>query len=180
MGGTTLAGQECDEVLLYFGRRTSTAREKYRQFVLDGVSAGRRPELVGGGKRNSAMGQADSEEEITFDPRVLGSSDFVERLRRDRQLSYLLEEKLSIAELVRRVAKLYDVPTEYLRQPRRSRAVSEARSLVCYCAVRQLRHNGAAVARYLHISRSAVSISSQKGEHLFAEKREMVERIMSS
>ena len=178
MGSRTLPGQECDEVLLYFGRRKSPAREKYRQFVLDGVSQGRRPELVGGGKCNTTVSQADSDEEITFDPRVLGSSNFVQQLRHDRRLSSRMEKGLSIAELVRRVARQYDVPVEYLCQPRQSQTVSEARSLVCYCAVRKLRHNGAAVARYLNISRSAVSISAQKGERLFAEKRERVEQIL--
>lgn len=180
LGSRTLQQQECNEVLLYFGRRISKAREKYRDFVADGVSAGRRPEFVGGGKRNSAMGQADSDDEITFDSRVLGSRPFVEQLRRDQQLRNRLQRQLSLAELVRRVAKLYEVSEDYLRQPRQCRTVSEARSLVCYCAVRLLRHTGSAAATYLNISRSAVSISAQKGETFFADNKAVIDKIISN
>jgi putative transposase len=49
MGRREMPGQNVEEVLRYFGKRAKTARKKYQTFVEDGISLGRREELVGGG-----------------------------------------------------------------------------------------------------------------------------------
>ena len=46
--------QDCESVLAQFGRRVSDAKDAYRRFVAEGVTLGRRPELVGGGLVRSA------------------------------------------------------------------------------------------------------------------------------
>ena len=48
----------------------------------------------------------------------------------------------------------------------RCRKVPDARSVVCYLAVRELGHNGAEVARTLQISRSTVSLAADRGEEI--------------
>ncbi len=179
LGNRPFEGQETSEVLSYFGRRKSSAYLKYRAFVAEGISDGRRPELVGGGKRNSALSQLEGDAETVFDPRVLGSSDFVEQLRRNRQLSSQLLRKISIPELVNRISNLYDVQADHLRQRRKTRPIAEARHMVCYCAVRELGHNGAEVARYLNIGRSAVSNAAKKGELLFEKKKGTIGKILT-
>ncbi len=62
------------------------ARQRYRQFVADGISQGRRPDLTSGGLRRSAGGWESlaalrrGRERWAFDERVLGSGPFVDRL----------------------------------------------------------------------------------------------------
>ena len=48
-----LPGQETIEVLARFGKNKSRARHGYRQFLDDGIAAGRRDELTGGGLKRS-------------------------------------------------------------------------------------------------------------------------------
>ncbi|MBM4351466.1 MAG: transposase, partial [Deltaproteobacteria bacterium] len=55
MGRVRREWQDIDTVLEYFGRGRK-AIEKYEQFVREGVSQGRRPELVGGGLIRSLGG----------------------------------------------------------------------------------------------------------------------------
>ena len=83
MGKNDLAGQVVDGLLFFFGRRLSASRHKYRQFVADGISQGRRPELVGGGLRRSRKASGDQDDCANFDDRVLGSGEFIDRLRRE-------------------------------------------------------------------------------------------------
>ena len=81
--------QDRDSVLAQFGGRESEAREAYRRFVAEGDPLGRRPELVGGKptRASGAWFEVKSRRqrralEIT-DQRILGSSEFVERILRE-------------------------------------------------------------------------------------------------
>jgi putative transposase len=80
MGRREMPGQNVEEVLRYFGKRAKTAREKYLTFVEDGISLGKIEELVGGGLMR-VLKLAGNELITAFDDRILGSSDFVERLK---------------------------------------------------------------------------------------------------
>ena len=71
--------QTTEGVLSYFGRKRSYARSKYRQFVADGITIGRRKELTSGGNRGRRE-ENDAEIFVKSDPRVLGSDRFVEML----------------------------------------------------------------------------------------------------
>ena len=48
--------QDTRYVLLYFGKRASSARKRYLAYVRDGLKQGRRPELTGGGLIRSLGG----------------------------------------------------------------------------------------------------------------------------
>lgn len=84
MGARELPGQKVDEVLLYFSKRRKPAREKYETFVVDGVERGKREELVGGGLRR-VLKQAGDGLITAYDDRILGSGDFVEQLRQEKE-----------------------------------------------------------------------------------------------
>ena len=76
MGHREMPGQNADEVLRYFGKRKTSAREKYQSFVADGIPLGRREELVGGGlKRMLKLG--DGALNTAYDDRILGSGETV-------------------------------------------------------------------------------------------------------
>ena len=161
-----------------FSNRLPKARQLYRQFVADGVAMGNRNELRGGGLRRSSQlaGAGGEEGEGVFDQRVLGGGDFVDQvLQRSEQAPAVA--KLPLAELLQRVAHLFDLPAELLRQRKRSRAVTEARSVFCYFAVREMGMSGERVGRMLNISRAAVSFSAGRGEVLVAEDPILREKI---
>jgi hypothetical protein len=58
--------------------------------------------------KRSLMGQVETIEDIDiFDERVLGSSDFVEKLRREKVLQEKLNSGITLPELLVRVAEYY-------------------------------------------------------------------------
>lgn len=56
LGKRSQPWQTVDPILGRFGRRVGEARQRYRQFVAEGIAQGRRPDLIGGGLRRSAGG----------------------------------------------------------------------------------------------------------------------------
>lgn len=178
LGERSLRGQVTEEIMKRFSNRLPKARQLYRQFVADGVAQGQRNELVGGGlRRSSQLVEVEEEEgESVFDQRVLGGEDFVKQVlqRSEREPAVA---KLPLAELLQRMAHLFDLPAELLRQRKRSRPVTEARSVLCYFAVREMGISGEMVGRMLNISRAAVSFSADRGEVLVAEDPTLREKI---
>ena len=77
--------QEIDIVLAYFGKGHK-AVEKYEQYVREGVSLGKRSELVGGGLIRSLGGWSQVLSfrrkgiKVASDERVLGGDEFIQRL----------------------------------------------------------------------------------------------------
>ena len=178
LGKRSLRGQADEEILSRFPSRLPEARQLYRQFVADGVAQGRRHELVGGGLGRSSqrVKVGEEDDESMFDQRVLGCEDFVRQLLQSSEQQPAVA-KLSLAELLQRVARLYELPSEHLQQRKRSRPVSKARSLFCYFAVRELGISGELVGGMLNISRAAVSFAAGRGEVLVAEDPTLREKI---
>lgn len=89
MGKKKRAWQDRDYVLRYFGQTEREAKNRYMSFVSEGAEEGRRPELVGGGLLRSVGGWKglkelrDSGERVRGDERILGGSEFVERVLRE-------------------------------------------------------------------------------------------------
>ena len=180
LGRHALRGQVTDEILQLFSKNFPRARQLYRQFVADGVEQGHREELVGGGLRCSSQlaGVGKEEEEGVFDQRVLGSADFVGQVLQKAEPEAGVVH-LPPAELLKRVAKLFDLPAEVLRRRERSRPVAEARSIFCYFAVREMQMSGEAVGRMLNISRAAVSFAAGRGEVLVSQDPTLREKIVT-
>lgn len=96
-------------MLRYFGEDLKTARKKYREFVSEGISKGRREELRGGGLIRSAGGSifgVHNEDRELSDDRILGSGDFVAEALRVANNSF--EEtsglkRMPLSELSRKV-----------------------------------------------------------------------------
>jgi hypothetical protein len=83
--------QATQPILARFARTRRRAGAHYRAFVAEGVRQGRRPELQGGGLVRSAAGWAAvralrrGREAYAADERILGGSDFVERIRQETE-----------------------------------------------------------------------------------------------
>jgi REP element-mobilizing transposase RayT len=175
MGQAQYEWQDTDYVLRLFGKSVAAARRAYAAFVAKGQHQGRRPKLVGGGLIRSVGGwQAlrDYRSEgirVKGDERILGKSDFVERVLQKAneelaQRTLLQATGPDLEQLIKAVAKFYHIDIAELKTSCKARNVSLARSILCYLAVRKLLISCAEVARVLNISPSAVSKAVTKGQ----------------
>jgi putative transposase len=173
MGKRRLEVQEQKEILSRFGKNLQKARSSYRQFIADGVSAGRRDELVGGGLKRSLSKSVQEEEWGSYDERILGSGEFVDSLQQHELLRDRINSPISFSELVSRVAAFLDLPEEAILRQGKAKPVSEARGLVAYLAIRELGFKGIEVGRELHLTSSGVSLALRRGELLIRCKPEL-------
>jgi putative transposase len=185
MGKVKRPWQEKDYVLVLFAKREREARSAYFEFVTKGVGQGRRPDLVGGGLLRSVGGWKELKElrdnglRVKGDERILGGSDFVEKVLREANERFdqrvLQENKgLNPEGLLKRVAAYTGVNSKELCSGSRSRTISKARSILCYLAVRELGLGCNLIAGLLNISPSAVSKSLVRGQQCL-NRREIEE-----
>jgi putative transposase len=176
MGNRQPEGQELPEILQRFGKNITKARSAYRAFIADGIKDGQRTDLVGGGlKRSMALKDTDEKEWGSFDARILGSGDFVDSLYQNETLRDRLPLSMTLAELIRRVAAVFDLPPETVSRHGKACPTAEARGVVAYFAVRELGLKGIDVGKVINLTSSGVSIAVQRGERLVREKPELNE-----
>ncbi len=167
-------------VLKLFDNKRSTALRRYKIFIQKGIQDGKRPEFTGGGLIRSSGGwtviKSLRRANIHFksDERVLGDSDFVERVLKAADESFerkyqLKSQGYDIDKLADRVADIFSVKPEEIFQPGKQPVKVKARSLFCYWAVRELGFTMLDLAPKLNISQPAVSISAQRGERIALE-----------
>jgi len=163
LGNLRLIGQNVEEVLSRFGGAIVVARHRYREFLRDGIGQGRRDDLVGR-ERLRDHDLIGDDGPGAFDQRVIGSSRFIQELRKKDASEFRPPEKMPLDELVRRISNICDVPPQTMRQRKKNRRIAAARALLCYVGVRELGHSGAEVARFLNITDSGVSVAAERGE----------------
>jgi REP element-mobilizing transposase RayT len=168
--------QDTAAILERFGRKVGPARQNYRQFVADGVKAGRRDELVGGGLRRS-QGERQNCEYESFDERVLGSGDFVDSLKRDFRLREKMARIVSLSQLLTIVAEALMVDPALVMRPSKSRAPAAARGVICYLAVYEFGYTGSDVGQFLRLGSTGVSLASRRGEKLLKGDSELFKAI---
>jgi putative transposase len=129
--------------------------------------------------KRSLMGQVKTIENIDiFDERVLGSSDFVEKLRREKVLQEKLISGITLPELLVRVAEYYGFDVDRVRRRSIDATVMAARDVFCFIAVRILYHAGTNIAPFLNIKRSAVSHAVRRGEKVVTGQINLIMEIM--
>ena len=168
LGRQTLDGQNVGEVLAYFGKKTKAARVQYRRFIVDGAGQGRRNELVGGGLRRVQKTGIDGQP-VTYDERILGTGEFVQRLTEEHGLTGQMHSTTPAPTLVSQVAEVLGISVDEIRRTGRSKAVAHARSVISYIGYRIMGHSGEVIARELGITRSGVCKRATAGEKLFRE-----------
>ena len=167
MGRVEQKWQDIDTVLRYFGRGRE-AVEKYEQFVREGVSQGRRPELVGGGLIRSLGGWSQVLSlkrrgiKVASDGRILGSEGFIERLlseaeEREKETLRFSRKVPDLATLARRIVKEEGIEESELRSGMRKKRVVKGRRVLCQLAVGKMGYPGAEVARFLGVTTSSVN-----------------------
>ncbi|MFH7321131.1 transposase [Desulfurivibrio sp. D14AmB] len=180
-GRTRRDWQVVVEVLARFSRTEQEAVSRYRQFVADGISLGRREELTGGGLRRSAGGWEGlrqlqrSGECCRGDERILGDGDFVNTVLQKAEEKLTRREQYrrqgwDLPRLVQEVCKLLAVSPEDLRKKGRANDISHAKGLICYLGYSRLGISGTELAGYFAMSRPSVSQAIQRGERVAREK----------
>ncbi len=187
MGKVPRAWQAADEVLGHFAKAPRRARAQYGAFVAEAVPLGRRPELQGGGLIRSLGGwQAvralrRGREAYTGDERILGSSEFVEAVRREveeraRQEEQALRRSVPLATLVRRMGESLGLEPEGILGRSRSRLATQARQMLAYVWVERLGRRASELARVLGQTRGNVSLAVKRAAKLDRHWGNMIER----
>ena len=139
--------QDVDYILMQFDKRTKTARRMYREFVEAGLSQKRRDDLTGGGLIRSSGGwEALAEKrakgfKAKGDERILGSSDFVERILSESEeaLNSRLRLKLDGFDINRLAGRVEEIcGINLLDASGKYRNAVRARRIFCYWAYREL------------------------------------------
>lgn len=181
MGVAEADWQDSETVLSYFGRRTRECRKGYKQFIEEGVSQGRRPELVGGGLIRSLGGWSQVRSlrrrggKVPSDERMLGSGEFVEGVlaevaKREDETLRLKRRVVGLPELMKTIVLGEKLREEDMRIGDRRREVVRGRRVFCQLAVRRMGYSGAEVARYLGVTASAVNRLAVSGKEAELQK----------
>lgn len=181
MGNHNNPWQDVTSVLKLFGKSTFKARMAYRSFVEEGIALGKRPELTGGGLIRSMGGWNAVKslrrlrEHVKGDERILGDSDFVKSVLSEQD--ELLERRYALQSqgydfqaVVRRTGDIFGLETEEVLSAGKRPLLVEAKSVVCYWAVRELGMTTVQVSRRLGITQSAVTKAVYRGEKLVRDK----------
>jgi hypothetical protein len=165
-----MAGREWqnrDYVLSYFGggRR---GRRNYLKFVEEGISLGRRPELVGGGLVRSLGGWSSvialrrrGDKQVS-DERILGDGEYVEAVLAElgdigKENLRVGRKRVDLMSLAEEVCKEHGISLPELRSGSRRHGVVEARQELSRIAVLVQGYSGAEVARYLGVTNSCIT-----------------------
>ncbi len=105
----SLAERTIQDVLIHFGNTKRVARQRYREFVKNGIDLGTRQEFQGGGLVRSAGGNKagllgrSTEEREKGDERILGSGDFVVQALKeaDELHKRTIKPRISLDELIK-------------------------------------------------------------------------------
>jgi putative transposase len=173
--------QDTGSVLGLYGEKLGVARKRYRDFILAGISQGRRQELTGGGLIRSAGGweevkrMREAKEFQKSDERILGDGAFVERVLSgcDEKMErrYLLKAKgYDVDKALLRVSDLMNMEPSMILRSGKERKRVQARGLFCYWAVRELGIGMSELSRKLGLSLAGISQSVKRGERIAVEE----------
>jgi putative transposase len=182
MGKVKKSWQDTASVLGMFAEKMGAARRAYRAFVEEGIALGKRQDLTGGGLLRSAGGwegvKALREEKVyqRNDERILGDGDFVGRVltsaEEEMEKRYALRSRgFDLERVASRVSQVLKVKPEEVWAEGKYRQIVEARSLLCYWAVRELGVPMSSLARKLKVSPPSVSDSVTRGRRIVEEKQ---------
>ncbi len=172
--------QTIDYILTFFSERRSSARRHYREYIQKGISAGERPDLVGGGLVRSVGGWHALKElkrrkvYMKGDERILGDNDFVKAALQSCQdkfeNKYLLKAKgVNFETVVDHVAAVLGIDKADVLSAGRQPIRVKARSLLCFWASRELGMTMVDLSKRLKISQPSVSQSAKRGEKIARE-----------
>jgi hypothetical protein len=177
VGAVKREWQDTGEILRCFGKGKRLAVKRYVTFLEEGVSKGKRPDLVGGGLLRSVGGWSEVVSMrrrgvgVASDERILGGAGFVERViaetkARERETLRLRRKVPELSTLLREIAEREGSDEGSLRTVRRAREIVRVTKLFCRLAVREYGYTGASVARFLGVTTSLVNRYAASGDSI--------------
>jgi len=172
LGRRVCEWQDIDYALSIFGNADS-----YLEFVKKGFDQGHRNDLVGGGVVRSHGGWAEikrSADLVKGDERILGDTSFVMGILADahEKLNKRIRMKQSGVTLDRvekRVMELFSLTSKELYGEGRHRPISQARSLFCFWAVRELGLPQKELSERFSLTEPAVAYAVRRGQRIAEE-----------
>jgi len=182
MGKRKNTWQDVNGVLCLFDTKVSAARRRYRFYVKKGISDGKRTDLTGGGLICSTGGWAEVKAMRRAgvyqkgDERILGDGDFVNTILKSAQeeldKKYSLQAKgFNLDMVAQRVSHLLGIEPKELWVKGKYPHIVQARSLLCYWAVRELGMRMSELSHKLKLSEPAVSLSVKRGMKIAEENQ---------
>jgi hypothetical protein len=173
LGRTICPWQDADYTLSVFGNAAA-----YLKFLKKGFDQGLRLDLTGGGLVRSAGGWTEvrkSQGVLKGDERILGDTSFVmgilagaqEKLER----RYAMKQAgIDFETIEKRVADIFSLNPRDLHEHGRPRRIAQAKSLLCYWAVCELRLSQKALADRFSVTEAAISYAVRRGQKIAQEK----------
>ncbi|MEW6215904.1 MAG: transposase, partial [Nitrospirota bacterium] len=168
MGNIKYKWMDREYVLARFGVSRNRAKKEYRAFMEEGMNMGHSSEFSGGGLIRSHGGWAQvvsmrrRGKELEFDERILGGSDFVQKVleeAEERELRQLRIRKsgIGIADIIGQECTKFQVSAAELSNGSRRRKVSKARAAIARRSAEELGITAAEIARHLGVNTSAIT-----------------------
>ena len=165
--------QDTAYVLSYFGQGAK-ARKNYLQFMEEGISLGKRTELVGGGLIRSSGGWSSvlalrrRGGKQAGDERILGDGEFVQSVLSEmdefgKQNLRVNARDLDLPTLAERACIAHKVSLQEVRSGSRRHNAVVTRQELSKVAVMLFGYSGAEVARYLGVTTSCVTRAVSSG-----------------
>jgi len=179
MGNGKRQWQEIADVLKMFGSVVSTAREKYREYIEEGIKLGKHGVVE---QQKTLINRKTGIEEQA-DERVLGSGEFVESiikgLEEKDKIKNKMKKGLDIEKLTLKVSKYYGLKITQIKGESRMREVSKARAVMVNIGIDYLGLSGRSLEKELDISSSGISKLYRRGEKLIRDNEEVMQEIIS-
>ncbi len=172
--------QDVDYVLSCFAQRRKAVKKRYLDYIHQGIEMGKRPEPVGGGLIRSLGGWSGVKNirkagiRVKGDERILGDSGYVLDVLKETgewfERKYELRARgYNLDALSRKVSEIFHVTPEEIFSPGKYKKRVQARSVLCYWAVRGLGETASNIAKKIGISQPAVSLSVERGGRIVKE-----------
>jgi chromosomal replication initiation ATPase DnaA len=112
---------------------------------------------------------------IKGDERILGDSDFVEKVlsqasEQMEQRYRLKAEGWTLTKITERVAEIFGIEKDQVVVAEKQPDLVRARSVLAYWAIRDLALTATEVGKYLGLSKSAVSRAANRGQKLIVDQ----------
>ncbi len=178
MGKHARPWQDVRFVLSGFGKGISESRKNYLDYVKAGFGHRRKTELSGGGLVRSAGGWAEVKKlrdngnnHIKGDERILGDSHFVEAILaktngNSNNNHHRKPNGANFRKVEQRIVQRFGIQRDLIYAKGRHRVQVEARSLLCYLAVRDLGLSRTDLAKRLGMTQPAVGYAVDRGKQI--------------
>ena len=168
MGKESLEWHNTNYVLSWFGTFRNESIKNYIKYIEDGISEGRRDDLVGGGlirtlgRWSQVISSRKSNDNVLYDTRILGKNEFVERVisEADDKIKNQVSSNRRITdanELIKEICKNKNVNVAELKGGSRRGNASEVRAYLARLLPKYYGLTLAETARQLGVTTSAVS-----------------------